>query len=51
MESSESDLEMASSMSGATVAQAPDRVLPAVPMLRSLALDHGPEFTSRSSED
>jgi putative transposase len=44
-------LEVASSMSGATVAQTLDRVLPAGPTLRSLTLDHGPEFTSRSSED
>jgi putative transposase len=44
-------LEVASSMSGAMVGQALDRVLPAGSTLRSLRLDHGTEFTSRALED
>jgi putative transposase len=44
-------LEVASSMSGATVGQALDRVLPAGATLRSLRGDHGTEFTSRALED
>ena len=44
-------LEVAPSMSGATVGQALDRVLPTTPALRSLTLDHGTEFTSRALED
>lgn len=38
-------------MSGATVGQALDRVLPLTPTLRSLTLDHGTEFTPRALED
>jgi putative transposase len=44
-------LEVASSMSGATVGHALDRALPAARGLRSLTLDHGTEFTSRALED
>ncbi len=44
-------LEVASSMSGATVGQALDRVLPAGSTLRSLTLHHGTEFTARALED
>lgn len=44
-------LEVAPSMSGATVGHALDRVLPTTPALRSLTLDHGTEFTSRALED
>jgi len=43
-------LEVASSLSGATVGQALDRVLPAGTTLRSVTLDHGTEFTARALE-
>jgi len=44
-------LELASSLSGATVGQALDRVLPAAHGLRSITVDHGTEFMSRVLED
>jgi putative transposase len=44
-------LEVASSLSGATVGQALDRVLPAAHGLRSITVDHGTEFMSRALED
>lgn len=44
-------LEVASSMSGQTVGQALDRVLPAAHALRSITVDHGTEFMSRALED
>jgi len=44
-------LEVASSLSGATVGQALDRVLPAAHGLRSITFDHGSEFMSRALED
>ena len=44
-------LEVASSMSGQTVGQALDRVLPSTHALRSITVDHGTEFMSRALED
>ena len=44
-------LEVASSLSGATVGQALDRVLPSAHGLRSITVDHGTEFMSRALED
>jgi putative transposase len=44
-------LEVASSLSGATVGAALDRVLPTAPALRSITVDHGTEFMSRALED
>jgi putative transposase len=44
-------LEVASSLSGATVGAALDRVLPVSPALRSITVDHGTEFMSRALED
>jgi putative transposase len=44
-------LEVASSMSGRTVAEALDRVLGAGTRPRSITVDHGTEFTSRALED
>ncbi len=44
-------LEVASSLSGATVGQALDRVLPAAHGLLSITVDHGTEFMSRALED
>ena len=44
-------LEVASSMSGATVGVALDRVLPAGARPRSITVDHGTEFMSRALED
>jgi putative transposase len=44
-------LEVASSLSGATVGLALDRVLPMIPRLRSITVDHGTEFMSRALED
>jgi putative transposase len=44
-------LEVASSLSGATVGVALDRVLPAEHGLRSITVDHGTEFMSRALED
>jgi len=44
-------LEVASSLSGATVGLALDRVLPAAHGLRSITVDHGTEFMSRALED
>jgi putative transposase len=44
-------LEVATAMSGRTVADALDRVLGAGPTPRSITVDHGTEFTSRALED
>ena len=44
-------LEVASSLSGATVGVALDRVLPSAHGLRSITVDHGTEFMSRALED
>ena len=44
-------LEVASSLSGATVGSALDRVLAAGALLRSITVDHGTEFMSRALED
>ena len=44
-------LEVASSLSGATVGVALDRVLPPAHGLRSITVDHGTEFMSRALED
>ena len=44
-------LEVASSMSGATVGVALDRVLPSGARPRSITVDHGTEFMSRALED
>ena len=44
-------LEVASSMSGATVGVALDRVLAAGAAPRSITVDHGTEFMSRALED
>jgi putative transposase len=44
-------LEVASSLSGATVSVALDRVLPAHAAPRSITVDHGTEFMSRALED
>jgi putative transposase len=44
-------LEAASSLSGATVGLALDRVLPTPHGLRSITVDHGTEFMSRALED
>jgi putative transposase len=44
-------LEVASSLSGATVGHALDRVLPVTHGLRSITVDHGTEFMSRALED
>jgi len=44
-------LEVASSLSGATVGSALDRVLSAGTLLRSITVDHGTEFMSRALED
>jgi putative transposase len=44
-------LEVASSLSGATVGVALDRVLPAGAAPRSITVDHGTEFMSRALED
>ena len=44
-------LEVASSLSGATVGVALDRVLPTAHGLRSITVDHGTEFMSRALED
>lgn len=44
-------LEVASSMSGTTVAIALDRVLPMGAAPRSITVDHGTEFMSRALED
>lgn len=44
-------LEVASSLSGATVGLALDRVLPMAHGLRSITVDHGTEFMSRALED
>lgn len=44
-------LEVSSSLSGATVGLALDRVLPMAHGLRSITVDHGTEFMSRASED
>jgi len=44
-------LEAASSLSGATVGLALDRVLPMAHGLRSITVDHGTEFMSRALED
>lgn len=43
--------EVASSMSGQTVGQALDRVLPSTHALRSITVDHSTEFMSRALED
>ena len=44
-------LEVASSLSGATVGLALNRVLPTPHGLRSITVDHGTEFMSRALED
>jgi putative transposase len=44
-------LEVATAMSGRTVAEALDRVLGAGARPRSITVDHGTEFTSRALED
>jgi len=44
-------LEVATSLSGATVGAALDRVLPPTPRLQSITVDHGTEFMSRALED
>lgn len=44
-------LEVASSMSGRTVAAALDRAIGAGPVPRSITVDHGTEFMSRALED
>ena len=44
-------LEMATAMSGRTVAEALDRVLSPATIPRSITVDHGTEFTSRALED
>ena len=44
-------LEVASSLSGATVGLALDRVLPVGAAPRSITVDHGTEFMSRALED
>ena len=44
-------LEVASSLSGAMVGIALDRVLSAGALLRSITVDHGTEFMSRALED
>lgn len=44
-------LEVATSLSGATVGQALDRVLPTTHGLPSITVDHGTEFMSRALED
>lgn len=44
-------LEVASSMSGHTVAAALDRAIGAGPVPRSITVDHGTEFMSRALED
>jgi putative transposase len=44
-------LEVGTSLSGATVGVALDRVLPAGHALRSITVDHGTEFMSRALED
>ena len=44
-------LEVAASLSGTTVGQALDHVLPVAHGLRSIAVDHGTEFMSRALED
>ena len=44
-------LEVGTSLSGATVGVALDRVLPPTHRLRSITVDHGTEFMSRALED
>jgi putative transposase len=44
-------LGVASSLSGATVGHALDRVLPTAHDLRSITVHHGTEFTSPALED
>jgi putative transposase len=44
-------LEVASSLSGATVGVALDRVLPSAHGLRLITVDHGTEFMSRALDD
>jgi putative transposase len=44
-------LEVASSLSGVTVGSALDRALPAHHGLRSITVDHGTEFMSRTREE